>query len=161
MRHLLLTLRSVGRSLAWAALVACLASTAQAQQIRLLHEKSDPYGCPRPASGEVHVPVGTSFFTEKETTDRMLSDSLTVRIGPRDDAQFDLLMPGDRFADGCSGRILPGPKGKPSLIIQIDGLRSAAAPTGPSLTSTPNRSSVTSLETNASSNNQQVIPYEH
>ena len=126
MKHFLLTLRSVGRSLAWAALVACLASTARAQGIQLLHEKSDPYGCPRPASGEAHVPVGTSFFievgfTEQKTTDRLLPDSLTVRIGPRDGVQFDLLMPGGRFADGYAGRILPGRKGKPSLIIQIDG----------------------------------------
>jgi hypothetical protein len=99
---------------------------AHAGEIELLREKADPYGFPRPTPGEVNVPLATSFFfeigfKEKETDDVVLSDSVTVRIGPRGGEGVEVLKRRGRFADGYSGSVLPSGKEKSSLLVYIDG----------------------------------------
>ena len=109
----------------WAVMLLSLASVADAQGLRLLRAKPDPYGYPRPAPGEINVPVATSFFLqigfkETNTTDVVLPDSVAVRIGPDGHPAADVLKPGRRFADGYSGKVFPGRK-RPALVVYLDG----------------------------------------
>ena len=118
----------------WIGILVCPVSMASAQEIELVRARPDPYGCPRPAHGEVNVPVETSFYFEvgfkaKDTDDVLVSDSLSVRLGPRGGVGVEVLKPGGRFANGYSGSILPGGKEGSSLVVYIDGLPELAPST--------------------------------
>ena len=107
-------------------IAACLVSEAQAQNTQPLQAKADPYGYPRPAPDETHVPVRTSLFFElgfndENTTDAVLADSVTVRIGPQGGPAVDVIMPGQRFAEAYKAKIFPGKSRGPVLIVYIDG----------------------------------------
>jgi hypothetical protein len=108
-----------------AALLAGLASLAGADDLQLLRSKPDPYGCPRPAPGEVNVPPETSFFFQlgfqnRDTDDAPSPDSLAVRIRPQGGPAVDMLCPGRIFAEGHSGKVFAGKDQRRSLAVYID-----------------------------------------
>lgn len=113
------------RLTAWAVWLACLVSVAAAEDVQLLQKKPDPYGYPRPSAGEIHVPTGTSFFfqlgfRDKNTTDTVDADSVAVRIGPSGGPAVDVLLPGQRFADGYSGKLFTSGNPRQALAVYID-----------------------------------------
>ena len=112
-----------GMALLWA-----LAATANGQQIRLLTEKHDPYGFPRPGAGQQHVPLRTSFYLElgfdgDATSDVVLPASVAVRLEPDNDAWLDLVRPGPQFAPGYTGslRARVGAHGESILAVYVSG----------------------------------------
>lgn len=110
---------------AWAVWLACLVSVAGADEVQLLQKKPDPYGYPRPAAAEIHVPTRTSLFfqlgfREKNTTDTVDADSVTVRIGPSGGSGVNVLLPGQRFADGYSGKLFASGNPRQTLAVYID-----------------------------------------
>lgn len=110
---------------AWAVWLACLVSVAAADEVQLLQRKPDPYGYPRPSVGEIHVPTGTSFFfqlgfQDTNTTDTVDADSVTVRIGPSGGPAVDVLLPGQRFADGYSGKLFASGNPRQTLAVYLD-----------------------------------------
>jgi len=72
------------------------------------HAELTPVVNPRPAPDAEHVPLCTSFYVMIEPTasdDRILPESLAIRLSPERGETIKLLEPGERFADGCTGRI--------------------------------------------------------
>ncbi len=110
----------------WLAVLFCLAVAARADEVQLLQAKPDPYGYPRPSPGETNTPTGTSFFfqvgfQDKNTTDTVDTDSIAVRIGPQGGLAVDVLLPGQRFADGYTGKVFPSGKPPGAIAVYIDG----------------------------------------
>jgi hypothetical protein len=108
-----------------AALVG-LPQAGHAQEIRLLQRQPDPYGYPRPAPGETEVPVATSLFfqlgfQEKESSDLVLPDSISVRVGPVGGPSAEVLKPGRVFAEGYTGEISSNNRRGPALAVYLDG----------------------------------------
>ena len=96
------------------------------QGIQILIAKPDPYGYPRPAPNEKNVPVGTSFFlqlgfTEADTNDSVLADSIAVQVSPRGGPPVEMLKPGRQFAGGYEGSIVPIQGQGQKMAIYIDG----------------------------------------
>jgi hypothetical protein len=95
------------------------------QGIQILLAKPDPYGYPRPAPSENNVPVGTSFFLQlgfnnKDVKDTVLSDSISVRVGPRGGPPVEVLKSGRQFADGYWGKVFPSQGQGQTMAIYID-----------------------------------------
>jgi len=106
--------------------LACLAGPLAADEIQLHRANPDPYGYPRPAPGETGVPVGTSLFLglgfrNKDTSDVLLPESVSVRIRAGDHDPREILKPGQQFAPGYSGKIAPGGNRGPALVVYLDG----------------------------------------
>jgi hypothetical protein len=106
----------------------CLAGTAWGAEIKLLTRPHDPYGVPRPAPGQDHVPLRTSFYIElglsdKKTDDNVLEESIILDLEPAGAALIAVLQPGRQFAPGYTGKFIPNkasPAG-PKLGVYIDG----------------------------------------
>jgi hypothetical protein len=106
--------------------MTCLGSSLKSDEIQLFRARPDPYGYPRPAPGETHVPVGTSLFfgigfKGKQFTDTVLPDSVSVQMRADDGPAIDLIKPGKKFTNGYSGKIAPGGNRAPPLVVYIDG----------------------------------------
>jgi hypothetical protein len=91
----------------------CASAGARAAEVKLLTKPHDPYGAPRPANGQEHVPLQTSFYVElglgdKGSTDLVLSESVAIELQPEGGAAFAVLRPNRQFADGYTGQFLPG-----------------------------------------------------
>ena len=109
----------------WVVILLFSSSTGNAQEIRILQKKPDPYGYPRPAPGEKNVPMATSFFLQlgfddKDVNDTILTDSIAVRIDSRDEPVGEILKPGQKFADGYRGKIFQGKGKDPTTAVYID-----------------------------------------
>ena len=106
-------------------LVSFGASTLLGGEIRLVHDKPDPYGSPRPARDAVEVPLRTSFYFElelnaAETDDRILADSVTLSLQAGDAEAIDLLLPNRRFADPGRGWLRPRGRSRTDLAVYVD-----------------------------------------
>jgi hypothetical protein len=82
-------------------------------QVQLVHRAHDPYGVPRPAPNQEHVPPHTSFYVElnpagKEHGDIVLEESVGIDLESAGDRPVPLLKPGRQFALGYSGRFIAG-----------------------------------------------------
>src|SRR5947209_8441759 len=91
---------------------ALAAAAAGADEVKLLARPADPYGAPRPGSGQKHVPLRTTFYVElgmaeKGSTDTVLDETVGIELEPEGGPAVALLRPGRRFADGYAGRFLP------------------------------------------------------
>lgn len=80
------------------------------QQVKLLEQKPDPHGFPRPSRGAGHVPLRTSLYFElgmekAQAGDRVDPESVTLSLQPEAGEARQLLKPGRVFATGCSGRL--------------------------------------------------------
>jgi hypothetical protein len=96
-----------------ALLLACAAGTASAAEVKLLARAPDPYGAPRPAPGQEHVPLRTTFYVELVTggpgaDDAVLPESVAIELEPEGGAAFAVLRPGREFPAGADGRFFPG-----------------------------------------------------
>lgn len=94
-------------------------------------------GDTRPGPGSRHVPPRTSFFVQinlagDAAADRILPDSVGLRLEREGAAGVDLLLPGGRFAPGCRGSLAPakGRWGESALAVNIE----AATPLLPGAT---------------------------
>lgn len=114
-----------------AALCACsLAPSAQAQQIKLLEQKLDPHGFPRPERDSVNVPLRTSFYFELGTGkdnpgDRVQADSVTFSLHPEGADPTIILRPKQEFRPPYTGKLAPhkGFSGNETLTVNIDSDR--------------------------------------
>jgi len=120
----------VGFVLAGAVLLAGAESPAGDGAMRLLSRKPDPYGSPRPAAGQAHVPLRTSIHLQLaveggEASDRVLPESVSIRLEPERGQAVDVLQPGTQFADGYSGRLFPGKdrRADRTLVVYVDSQR--------------------------------------
>ncbi len=107
-----------------ALVAACASVAARGAEIEIFKRPADPYGTPRPAPGEEHVALGTSFWIELATvrpkaTDRkapippaaadaVLPESIAVELEPEGGAKIAVVQPGQQFAPGFTGRFMPG-----------------------------------------------------
>jgi hypothetical protein len=69
--------------------------------------------------------VATSFFVQigfrdKDTTDSVLFDSVSMRIGPRGEPMVDMLRPGRDFAEGYQGKVFSGKGRGPAVAVYVD-----------------------------------------
>jgi len=111
-------------------LLAGAESPAGAAAVWLLSRKPDPYGSPRPGGGEEHVPLGTSFYVQLaveggEASDRVLPESVSIRLEPEGGRAVDVLRPGTQFGDGYSGRLFPAKVRQADriLVVYVDSQR--------------------------------------
>ncbi len=115
-----------------ALLTGALAAASAAADVKLLTKPYDPYGTPRPAPGQEHVPLRTTFYVElgagEKGTDEVLPESVAVELEPDGEAAVALLRPGKRFAGGSAGRFLSGPDR--TLAVYIDPARPLRPSTG-------------------------------
>src|SRR5947207_2124622 len=86
----------------WA--LAC-AAAAPAAEIKLVTKRHDPYGSPRPAPKQEHVPLRTSFWivlglSEKDAKDAVLPESVGIELSADGVPPVALLKPGRMFAVG-------------------------------------------------------------
>ena len=80
----------------------------QSVQVRTLAQ--DPYGYPRPASGQTNVPLRTSYYIElgvADQTDDVLPNSVTMRLTPLGQGAFYVLQANQQFQPGYSGTLKP------------------------------------------------------
>lgn len=117
--------------LAAAMLLLVVSSAAAAEQepsgeVRLVRKKHDPYGSPRPAMGQEHVPLRTTFYMQlaagsEASPDEVLPESVSLTLQPKCGEAVAVLKPGPRFADGYGGRIFPGKTRKErTLEVYVD-----------------------------------------
>ncbi len=117
----------IGLVLVGAVLLAGAESSAGDGAIRLLSRKPDPYGSPRPGKGQKHVPLRTSIYLQLavdggEASDRVLPESVSIRLEPERGRAVDVLQPGTQFADGYSGRLFSGKDRRAgrTLVVYVD-----------------------------------------
>jgi hypothetical protein len=101
------------RDLLAIALMGGCAAAARAAEVKLLKKPYDPYGYPRPAIGQEHVPLQVSVYVElgageKGSTDVVLPESVTIELQPEGGEAVAVLRPNKQFADGYAGKFLPG-----------------------------------------------------
>jgi Glycosyl hydrolases family 39 len=120
---------SNGRNCLWSLLVwgFVAACTARGDDIKLITRPHDPYGVPRPGPGQEHVPLSSSFYielgmSEKGSSDVVLPESVAVELQPEGGEAFALLRPNRQFADGVSGRLMPGKGdgGRGTLAVYLE-----------------------------------------
>jgi hypothetical protein len=112
-----------------------LAVGAHAEPVKLLSQPHDPYGFPRPGPGQKDVPLRTSFFIElgmgDKANDTVRSESVTISLQAADEAPFEILSAGQKFAPGYSGKLSSATIGwqdEKSLAVYV----TPAAPLKPS-----------------------------
>src|SRR5437016_13645205 len=100
---------------------------APAAEVKLVARPHDPYGAPRPAPNQEHVPLQSSFYVElglneKGSTDTVLPESVGIELEPDGGPAFALLRPNRQFADGYSGKFLPGKdeQKRATLAVYVD-----------------------------------------
>lgn len=114
----------VSRWFSSAVLLASLGAAALASEIEVLSRPHDPYGSPRPAPGQQHVPLRTTFYVELgvgNARDAIAPESIDVELQPDGRPAFALLRSG-RAAERSQTRWLPAthPKGGAAIAVYID-----------------------------------------
>jgi hypothetical protein len=96
-------------------------------EVKLLSKPHDPYGSPRPAPAQQHVPLQTTFYVElaagRGSPDVVLPESVAIELTPDEGESLVLLRPGCRFGPGYSGKFLPGKEDADgnTLAVYVDG----------------------------------------
>ena len=96
-------------------------------EVTLVTRHPDPYGVPRPAAGEQHVPLKTSLYFELGTLpdtpgDSVDPDSVEVAIQAGESPPVPILTRGRTFTEAGTGKTFPG-KGQaksPTLGVSIE-----------------------------------------
>jgi len=108
-------------------LVVALAASAQGADVQVHKRPHDPYGAPRPAPGQVHVPLRTTLYVElgvggKGGTDPVLPESVTIELQADGGPPVAVLKAGRQFADGYTGRFIPVNRSNaaPALAVYVD-----------------------------------------
>jgi hypothetical protein len=94
-------------------LIAATAMGVRADEIKLRTRNADPFGSPRPTAGQQHVPLRTTFFVElgmaeKGSRDVVVPESVAIELEPAGGKPFPILHPDRKFAEGYTGRFIPG-----------------------------------------------------
>src|SRR5262249_29407924 len=114
------------RGLPAVAVVLACAAVAAGAEIKLVTKPADPYGSPRPAAGQGHVPLRTTFYVElalgEKAADAVLPEPVAIELEPEGGAAFAILRPGRQFATGYTGKFIPGKDDKagPTLGVYVD-----------------------------------------
>src|SRR5947209_8739189 len=124
-------MRRIGLLVLSACLLALGGVTASpAAEVRLIARPHDPYGAPRPAPKQENVPLQSTFYvelglSEKGSTDAVLPESVAIELEPDDGPAVALLRPNRQFADGCTGKFLPGKdeQNRATLAVYVDPTR--------------------------------------
>ncbi len=96
--------------------------------VQLVRRKAEPYGIPRPGPEEKNVPLRTSFYIELQlgpgaaADDRLLAESVAVRLSDPDGRSRALLGPGCKLAADCRGELFfrAEGEGRITLCIYLD-----------------------------------------
>lgn len=95
--------------------------------VKLLSRPHDPYGSPRPAPGQEHVPLLTTFYvelgaSEGSTADAVLPESVTIELEPNGQQALTILGPNRQCATGYQARFIPGEKRQKgaTLVVYLD-----------------------------------------
>ena len=102
------------------------AGSGHCQTVQLRTLTQDPYGYPRPGSGQANVPLRTSYYIElgvADQTDDVLPDSVTMRLTPQGQGAFHVLLANQQFQPGYSGTLKPAlavPHRQKMVSINID-----------------------------------------
>jgi hypothetical protein len=83
-----------------------------AQSIRLVERRPDPHAAPRPWRAARDVPLRTSLYFELSLTggaadDRLVPDSVTLRLEAATGQVREVLRTGQQFSDDCEGWVRP------------------------------------------------------
>jgi hypothetical protein len=112
--------------------LALFATAAWGQGVKLVERKPDPHGTPRPARGAEHVPLGTSIYFEltpdvAATDDRIIADSVTIKLKAQGGEEFELLGRNGKFSPGVLGWLRPrelhqglNPKSLHGLAVYVE-----------------------------------------
>src|SRR3954468_17893836 len=121
----------MNRRRSWAVGLAVLgwAAAAHGADVAVLAKPHDPYGAPRPAQGQNHVPLRSTIYVElglneKGSTDAVLPESVGVELEPPGGPPVAVIRDG-RFADGSAGKRIPGkdPQIGLTLAVYVDPAR--------------------------------------
>jgi hypothetical protein len=117
------------------ALLACLfalgyAAATPAAEVKLIAKPHDPYGAPRPAPNQEHVPLQSSVYvelglSEKGSSDVVLPESVAIELEPEGGPAISILRPNRQFADGYAGKFLHGKdeQKRATLAVYVDPTR--------------------------------------
>ena len=115
------------RTLPAAILCALLSAGARADEVKVIQRAADPFGAPRPEPNQKHVPLRTTIYVElgmgeKDSKDAVLPESVAIEIQPAGGKPVAVLNKNRRFAEGFSGRFLPGRGGtaKSTLAVYVE-----------------------------------------
>ena len=119
---------SVLRWLAGSLLVPFVCAVTSGAEIKVLSRPHDPYGCPRPAPGQEHVPLLTTFYMElglERSSDTILPESIGMELEPKGQSAVAILRSGQGALEGCGARFIPAnhPKGGTALAVYVDSER--------------------------------------
>ena len=96
-------------------------------EIEMLFRPHDPYGCPRPAPGQQHVPLLTTFYVElaagkRGSSDAVVPESIRMELEPKGQPAFAMLRPDRQAAAGYRARFMPrdNPQGGAALAVYVD-----------------------------------------
>lgn len=97
-------------------------------EIKVLFRPHDPYGSPRPASGQEHVPLLTTFYVElgvDGSSDAIVPESIGIELEAKGQPALAILRPGQRASEGYRARFMPAkhPKGGTALAVYVDSER--------------------------------------
>jgi len=99
-------------------------------EIKLLSKPHDPYGSPRPAPGQQHVPLLTTFYVElsvgqRGSSDAVVPESIRIELEPKGGRAFAVLRPDRQAAVGYRARFMPkdSPQGGAALAVYVDSER--------------------------------------
>src|SRR5262245_33689005 len=89
---------------AWVILLS-LSAPAVPAEVKLISRNHDPYGCPRPARGQQHVPLRGTFYVELGpgeggAADPVLPESVAITLQPEGGEAFAILKADRQFQPG-------------------------------------------------------------
>src|SRR5262245_35371756 len=106
---------------------AVIGTEARADELQLLTRHHDPFGAPRPAPGQKHVPLRTTIYVElgmsdPASKDVVLPESVAIELEPEGGKPIVALRADRKFTDGFNGRFLSGKlnANRPLLAIYIE-----------------------------------------
>ncbi len=103
-------------------------SAASGAEIKVLSKAHDPYGSPRPAPGQQHVPLLTSFYVELGvggSSDTVVPESIGIELEPKGQPALAILRPGQQAPEGYRARFMPAKHAQAgtALAVYVDSER--------------------------------------
>ena len=102
------------------------ATAEPAREIAVARRKADPFGSPRPARDQQHVPLRSSLLIElevkpAEADDPVLAESVTIELTAPDGTKRPIVSSGRQFAPGYVGSMKNAKHRKATrFVIYVD-----------------------------------------